>query len=156
MTDLLVKLYELPPLEPPPRGADWRVRKVLAPEISTVAEWVGEKFSRTWAGEFRKAASGWPVTAFVAVAGNEPVGFACYDAAALGVFGPTGVADERRGAGLGRALLLACLHDMAAQGYAYAVIGGSGPDAFYEQTVGAVKIPGSEPGFYAGMIRPRP
>jgi predicted N-acetyltransferase YhbS len=81
-------------------------------------------------------------------------GFACYDAAALGVFGPTGVAGERRGRGLGKALLLACLHDMAARGYAYAVIGGSGPDAFYERTVGAVKIPGSEPGFYDGMVRP--
>lgn len=155
MTDLLVKLYELPPL-PPPRDAQWRVRKVMAPEVSVVAEWVGESFSKAWADEFRKAAGNWPVTAFIAARNGKVLGFACYDAVALGVFGPTGIAEEHRGAGLGRALLLACLHDMAARGYAYAVIGGSGPDAFYERAVGAVKIPGSEPGFYGGMIRSRP
>jgi GNAT superfamily N-acetyltransferase len=154
MTDLLVKLYELPPLQPLPSNAAWCVRKVLAPEISGVAHWVEGQFSRAWADEFRKAAGNWPVTAFITVAESQVTGFACYDSAALGVFGPTGVADDQRGRGLGKALLLACLHDMAARGYAYAVIGGSGPDAFYERTVGAVEIPGSEPGFYDGMVRP--
>lgn len=155
MTDLLVKLYDLPPLAPPRADSGWQVRKVLAPEIAATAGWVGEKFSQAWADEFRKAAGSWPVTAFLAVADGNVIGFACYDSAALGVFGPTGVAAEWQGRGLGRALLLACLHDMAARGYAYAVIGGSGPDAFYERTVGAVRIPGSDPGFYHGMVRPR-
>lgn len=153
MTDLLVKLYDLPPYGGPPTRAEWGVRKVLAPETSPAAEWIAGQFSRAWADEFHKAAGAWPVTAFLAVAGGKVIGFACYDAAALGVFGPTGVAPDRRGAGVGKALLMACLHDMAARGYAYAVIGGSGPDAFYERAVGAVKIPGSEPGFYRGMVR---
>jgi hypothetical protein len=43
---------------------------------------------------------------------------------------------------------------MAAEGYAYAIIGGVGPAAFYERAVGAIPIPGSEPGIYRGRLRP--
>lgn len=153
MTDLLVKLYDAPLDAPPPADAAWQVRKVLAPETGEVADWIAGAFSPGWAEEFRKAAGDWPVTAFVAEEGGRAVGFACYDAAALGVFGPTGVAEDRRGQGVGRALLIACLADMRARGYAYAVIGGAGPTAFYERAVGATIIPGSDPGFYARLIK---
>lgn len=84
---------------------------------------------------------------------DKLVGFACYDATCKGFFGPTGVDDVCRGKGVGTALLLACLHDMRAQGYGYAVIGGAGPVAFYEKTVGAIEIPDSKPGIYKGMLR---
>lgn len=157
MTDLLVKLYDAPLDVPPQAGVSWRVRKVLAPEIGVVADWIASAFSSGWAEEFRKAASQWPVTAFVAEEQGRAIGFACYDAAALGVFGPTGVLEERRSQGIGRVLLIACLADMRARGYAYAVIGGAGPASFYERTVGATVIPGSDPGFYERIIKaPKP
>jgi predicted N-acetyltransferase YhbS len=64
------------------------------------------------------------------------------------------VDEKARGTGLGKALLLAALRAMAADGYAYAVIGGAGPVDFYVKTVGAIPIEGSEPGLYRGMLRP--
>ncbi|HMO55107.1 MAG TPA: hypothetical protein PJ994_11425, partial [Tepidiformaceae bacterium] len=70
-------------------------------------------------------------------------------------FGPTGVAESQRGSGIGKVLLLQCLESLAAQGYAYAIIGGVGPAEFYEKTVGATLIPGSEPGIYRNMVRRR-
>jgi predicted N-acetyltransferase YhbS len=80
------------------------------------------------------------------------VGFACHDTTYKNFFGPTGVDESQRGRGLGKALLLACLHAMAAQGYGYAIIGGVGPAEFYAKTVGAVEIEGSTPGIYKGVL----
>jgi hypothetical protein len=42
---------------------------------------------------------------------------------------------------------------MAAQGYAYAIIGGAGPTGFYVKTVGAMPIDGSTPGIYRDKLR---
>ena len=83
---------------------------------------------------------------------KEILGFACYDTTCRDFFGPTGVDESLRGKGAGAALLLACLHDMAAQGYGYAVIGGAGPVAFYEKVCGATVIEGSVPGIYKDML----
>ena len=81
------------------------------------------------------------------------VGFACYEATAKDFFGPTGVNPDYRGKGIGKALLLAALHAMRAEGYAYAIIGSAGPTAFYEKEVGAIAIPDSSPGIYKHMLR---
>ena len=76
------------------------------------------------------------------------VGFAVYECSRRGYFGPTGVREDLRGRGLGAALLFRCLEAMREMGYAYAVIGGVGPQAFYEKVCGAFVIPGSETGVY--------
>jgi predicted N-acetyltransferase YhbS len=81
------------------------------------------------------------------------LGFACYDTTAKAFFGPTGVGEAARGKGVGTALLMLCLHDMLAQGYAYAIIGGAGPQDFYAKTCGAVAIDGSWPGVYRGLLK---
>ncbi len=39
------------------------------------------------------------------------------------------------------------------KGYAYAVIGWAGPTEFYEKTVGATIIEGSEPGIFRGPLK---
>jgi predicted N-acetyltransferase YhbS len=57
-----------------------------------------------------------------------------------------------RGHGIGKILLIECLEAMRAQGYAYAIIGGVGPAAFYSKAVGAALIPGSDPGIYKGIL----
>ena len=93
-----------------------------------------------------------PLTCFIALKGNELIGFGCYDATALGFFGPTGVAEEHRGQGTGKALLQACLLDMKLKGYGYAVIGAVGPAAFYANAVGAVEIPDSTPSIWKNWL----
>jgi len=83
------------------------------------------------------------------------LGFASYDATARGFFGPTGVAEEARHKGIGRALLVATITDMASQGYVYGIIGATTSLDFYRNEVGAIEIPESTPGFYQGMLKPR-
>ena len=58
----------------------------------------------------------------------------------------------RHGQGIGRCLLLTALKDMTAQGYAYAVIGWVGPEAFFAKTANALPIPDSSPGLYRNML----
>ena len=70
------------------------------------------------------------------------------------MFGPVGVREDYRGRGIGKALLLASLHAMAGEKYAYAIIGWVGPIQFYAETVGATVIEGSEPGIFQGILRP--
>lgn len=155
MTDMLVKLYTLPPLEPAleaTRQAGVEVRRAMAAERQKVVRWVETTFDTYWAGETAVAFARQPVACFIAIADGQLVGFACHDATCPNFFGPTGVDDRYRGRGIGKALLLACLHDMAAQGYAYAIIGGVGPVEFYARTVGAVEIPDSTPGIYRQVV----
>ncbi len=153
--DMLVKLYTLPPLEPVlahQRQQGILVRRALAPEKHHVLSWVKSHFDENWVSETDAAFARLPVSCFIAVLNHEMLGFACYDATAKGFFGPTGVGEAARGHGTGKALLLACLHDMRAQGYGYAIIGGVGPVAFYEKAVGAVVIPDSTPSIYEGLL----
>lgn len=155
MTDMLVKLYDLPPLQPDlERQASQgiTIRRGMAPEKHLVLPWIVEHFSHYWRSETDVAFSRMPVSCFLAHQGDTLLGFACYDTTRRGFFGPIGVHDRARGKGTGRALLLACLHDMWDQGYGYAIIGWIGPDEFYAKAVGATIIPDSTPGVYAGVL----
>ena len=151
MPDLLVKLYSLAPLPAPPAGVE--VRRAFASEKRLICEWVAAQFDSAWASECEAAFARLPLSCFVAVRERELLGFACYDATARGFFGPTGVTESERNHGLGVALLLAALHDMAHQGYAYAVIGAAHSVEFYRKHAGAIEIPDSDPGFYRGKIK---
>lgn len=156
MSDLLVKLYELPPSEPALaalREAGIEVRRALGPEKHAVLDWVEKKFSRAWASECDVAVSGQPVTCFLAVKGHAILGFACYDSTLKGFFGPIGVDPETHKKGLGKALLLRTLEAMRDAGYGYAAIGWAGPVDFFRKTVGATVIEGSEPGVYRNLVK---
>jgi len=151
--DILVKLYDLPPSDlSRTDAAGITIRRALGPERHIVTAWIGEHFEAGWVSEAERAFASGPITCFIAVQGQEMHGFACWDAASLGIWGPTGVSVEMRGKGVGAALLLATLPAMREQDYAYAVIGGAGPIEFYQRFVGGIVIPGSWPGFYRGML----
>jgi GNAT superfamily N-acetyltransferase len=155
MGDMLVKLYELPDAQPrlaALRSAGIVVRLAMPYEKAQIVSWVRRRFGDGWAGECDVAFGNRPRSCFIAVADGAISGFACYDATCRNFFGPMGVGEDMRGRGVGSALLLCCLHAMAAAGYAYAIIGGVGNGDIYRKLVGAVDIAGSSPGVYRDRL----
>lgn len=158
MSDMLVHLTALPPLDAALADMHARgvtIRRALAPEKPSLLAWVRAHWP-AWEGEVDVGFARLPVACLVAVRNDAFVGFACHDAIAPDFFGPTAVIEPERGRGIGRALAIAAMHALRAQGYAYAIVGGVGPSAFYAKAFGAVEIAGSTPGIYAGMLPPRP
>jgi hypothetical protein len=154
MADLLVKLYDWKPSDHPvPDGVT--IRRAFAAEKRLVAKWVAEHFGERWASECEISFTRQPVACFIATDDLDVMGFATYDATARGFFGPTGVAESARHKGIGRALLMATLRDMASQGYAYGIIGATASPDFYRKEIAAIEISDSTPGFYRGMLKPR-
>ncbi len=154
--DYLVNLSVLEPnavLEERMKDAGVTIRRALAPEAKLVTKWVADEFGDGWASETAVALTRQPPTCFIATRNQKLIGFACHESIARGFFGPTGVGTEARGLGIGHALLVACLFDLRTMGYGYAIIGDVGPAAFYEKAVGAMPIPNSAPGVYAGMLK---
>jgi len=153
--DMLVKLYDLPDscsAFERVREQGVEIRRALAAEKHKVAAWVRETFAEGWASETEIAFGRQPISCFIAVKDGGIVGFACHDATCRDFFGPTGVEPTARKTGVGTALLFACLEDMRQQGFAYAIVGGVGPAAYYSKAVGAMPIEGSEPGIYRGLL----
>ncbi|MGA6924782.1 MAG: GNAT family N-acetyltransferase [Desulfosarcina sp.] len=154
MTDMLVKLYDLPDAAvtpASPSGIDLIVRRAMASEKNRIVGWVRSRFGEGWAAECEIAFSRQPIACTIAVVGDQVAGFACHDCTALNFFGPIGIESGFHRKGVGRAVLLATLNAMAHAGYAYAIIGAAGPTDFFEKCAGAIPIPGSTPGIY----RPR-
>jgi ribosomal protein S18 acetylase RimI-like enzyme len=156
MSDMLVNLYELPKISPhleKLRNEEVIIRIPIAYEKHKVVEWVRNTFGPGWASECDVSFSNHPISCFIATERGNIVGFACYDSTCKNFFGPIGIAGQARGRGIGKALLLACLQAMAANGYAYAIIGKAHPAEFYARTVGAIEIEGSRPGFYPDPLK---
>ncbi len=154
MPDMLVKLYKIPPLGEAIEHCQRdhiRIERARAPEKARTVAWALEHFSY-WVSEIEASFARTPVSCHLAVREQQIVGFACHDAFAPNFFGPTGVAENERGRGIGTALLLSSLHAQRAQGYAYAVIGGVGPVEYYQNVVGASVIEGSDPGAYENLL----
>ena len=164
MADLLVRHYALPShgaLEDGLGAQGITVRRAAASERGVVVGFAREHGSEGWADECAAAFARSPVACFVAVEagpvdgdlGGRPapetlIGFAAYDVACRNFFGPELVRADRRGRGVGRALLLAALRAMRADGYGYAIIGWASSIDFYRRAVGATVIEGSTPGIY--------
>ena len=155
MPDMLVNLLKLPEY-----GEDAAallnkgitVRRVQTFEASRLRRFITQHFSEGWADEVMPGLSRRPVSCFIAIHEKKIIGFAAYECTRRDFFGPTGVAKEYRGNGIGKVLLLACMHGLRDMGYAYAIIGGAGPVDFYSKALGATVIPDSSPGIYADPI----
>lgn len=148
--DMLVNLLQLPPEQALPAGI--RIRRAMAPDKQRVLAWVQEHSGPSAAGECDVCFAHTPISCYLVTRGAEILGYACYNATAPDFFGPTRVLDSEQGQGLGRALLLRSLYALRDEGYAYAIIGGVGPVAFYEKCVGATVIPNSTPGVYKDFL----
>jgi GNAT superfamily N-acetyltransferase len=170
MTDMLVKLYDLPdyfPVQNRLLEQGVELRRPFPSEKRILVPWIQNNFTDIWAAECAAVMDRDPINCFIAIE-KQPIpkpndypynlppekilGFACFNAVKKGLFGPMGVRDSYQNRGIGKGLLLASLHAMKEQDYAYAVIFWVGPADFYAKTVGAVPIEGSAPGFYRGPI----
>ena len=151
MVDMLVRLYDLPRQTHDLPGSPV-ARRALAAEKHRVSKWVADTFHRGWADECEVAFCRQPVACFVAIAGQQPVGFCVYDSSARGMAGPIGVSPGYRHRGVGRRLLLSVLADMRAKGYAYGVVGWVDSPEFFHRVCGATLIEGSGQGLYRGML----
>ena len=151
--DMLVKLYEVqdcPELIEKLKNEGVLIKKAMTPDLTKITSWVKETFGQGWADECTAGILG--DGCWIAVKDKKVIGFACYDATMKDFFGPTGVQEEMRGHGIGKALLIRCLISMRERGYAYAIIGSAGPKDFYRKAVGAIGIEGSIPGAYRNMV----
>ena len=156
MPDMLVNLLKLPPVEAAIDDLAKTgvvVRRAQPFEITPVMEFVEREFSIAWADEISVGFANKPVTVFIATFEGQVVGFAGYECTRRGFFGPTGVIEEMQSRGIGKALMLACLGGLRELGYVYAIIGRAGPVEFYENAVGAIAIPDSDPGIYTDLLQ---
>jgi GNAT superfamily N-acetyltransferase len=154
MIDMLVRLYDLPDSGELYRSVAEKgvtLRRARAFEKHSVSAFAAT-FSAKWASETEVALARQPVTCFLATRDKAILGFACCETTQKGYFGPTGVLEEARGLGIGKALLMMALECLRDTGYAYAIIGGVGPREFYEKACGAIPIPGSDPGIYRDLL----
>lgn len=150
---MLVNLMQLPDVPKLREGI--LIKRALIVDKNRILDFVNQ-FFEGWDCEVEKALMSNPGGCFIAVRERELVGFACYDSTAPDFFGPTGVREDMRGKGVGKALLIRTLHAMREAGYVYAVIGAVNDAAeFYEKTVGARFIEGGEVknSVYSQMIK---
>jgi mycothiol synthase len=113
------------------------VRRATAADLPALETFIHAGFTEVWRGEARLALQRDIPTIFIASRAEHITGFACHGVYRADWFGPLGVDPDSRGDGLGGALLLLCLDDLAAAGVAVAQIGWIGPMAFYAKTVDA-------------------
>lgn len=158
MPDMLVRLYDLPtsaPLLAELEEQGISIQRAMAPDKVRILSWIGENSSPAAQGEADVCFAHHPISLFLAVQNKQILGYACYHATALDFFGPTRVSDSMQGRGIGKALLIRSLEALRDEGYAYAIIGGVGPAAFYEKCVNAILIENSTPGIYRHFLGAR-
>jgi len=120
------------------RAADagYAIRRARPDERALVGA-VAAEFGGAWPFELLRALGHEPAGVHVAMRDGAYCAFAAHDGnnRGLGWFGPTGTWPAHRGRGLGEALLLACLVDVAAA-HSQCEVAWIGPRPFYEKVAG--------------------
>lgn len=122
--------------------AGYRIRRATQADREAFGALCERHWTPNWRAEAWQGVGHDPCSLFVAEKEDVMVGFASYETSqGLGSFGPTGVAPEHRGRGLGARLLRVTLADMKRLGRARAEIGWVGPVDFYHRACGATLGP---------------
>ena len=119
--------------------AGYEIRRATGADAAALSA-LATSFTPAWAFEIARGLDSSPIGVHLAWSGqgDELAGFAVHDGnnQGLGWFGPAGTAAAHRRRGLGEALLLACLADVADAGHKSCTIAWIGPRAFYERCAG--------------------
>jgi GNAT superfamily N-acetyltransferase len=109
--------------------------RATAANKDDVLAFIEKEFGRIWRFEASNAGD----NLFYVEVDGKIAGFAAHDAnnRGLGFFGPTGVARQHRGRGLGATLLRASLADLHRLGYERAIIPWTDALDFYRKACGA-------------------
>jgi mycothiol synthase len=120
-------------------GESAGVRRATAADRGPAIDWVRGTFGPIWAFEATRCFEHQRPTMVLAEPNGELAGFSAWRAnnAALGAYGPAGVATAFRGRGLGRDLLVATLSEMRADGFPRALIQWAAAVPFYARVAGA-------------------
>lgn len=121
------------------RELGYEIRRAAADELALVAAARAE-FGGAWPFELAAALGARPAGVHVALREGTYCAFAAHDGnnRGLGWFGPTGTWPAHRGQGLGEALLLACLVDVAVE-HERCEVAWIGPRPFYDKVAGVVE-----------------
>jgi GNAT superfamily N-acetyltransferase len=135
------------------RAADdgYEIRRARPDDRRALLDAIAKEFGGAWPYEVERALGHVPMAVaadgdvraivvpavHVAIKNGAFVAFAAHDGnnRGLGWFGPTGTWPEHRGHGLGEALLLACLLDVATE-HSQCEVAWIGPRPFYEKVAG--------------------
>ncbi|HEX4419398.1 MAG TPA: GNAT family N-acetyltransferase [Kofleriaceae bacterium] len=120
-------------------GRGYEVRRARADEAALL-DAVAAEFGGAWPFELARALEAAPPGVHVATRDGAYCAFAAHDGnnRGLGWFGPTGTWPAHRGQGLGEALLVACLVDVAAH-HARCEVAWIGPRPFYDKVAGVAE-----------------
>jgi mycothiol synthase len=119
------------------RERGYEIRRATRDDSEHLRAAITTEFGGAWPFEVERALEQEPAGVHVALRDGQVCSFAAHDGnnRGLGWFGPTGTWPAHRGQGLGEALLLACLIDVAAT-HAKCEIAWLGPRRFYETVCG--------------------
>ena len=119
------------------RARGYEIRRAGRDEAEALSAAISIGFGGAWPHEVERALAYDPCGVHVALHDGRLAAFAAHDGnnQGLGWFGPAGTWPAHRGRGLGEALLLACLVDVAAA-RAVCEVAWIGPRPFYEKAAG--------------------
>lgn len=133
-----------------------KMKHAFVGDKEAILKFVEDNFHKSWVYEVECTLMQETGKCFIVTENGKILGFACYDSAAKGFFGPIGVVPDKQKRNIGKALLIRTLEAMREKGYAYAIIGWVSEEAeqFYRKTVNAEYIPQGSPenSVYSNMI----
>jgi GNAT superfamily N-acetyltransferase len=117
----------------------YQIRRAARDEAVAISAAISIGFGGAWPHEVERALAFDPPGVHVAMRDGRLAAFAAHDGnnQGLGWFGPSGTWPEHRNQGLGEALLVASMVDIAAH-HPVAEVAWIGPRDFYERTVGTI------------------
>jgi GNAT superfamily N-acetyltransferase len=119
------------------RERGYQLRRLPPQERGGLVAHIAATLSMGWAAEVDRAGRA-PSALWIASSADALAGFAAHDGnnRGLGWFGPAWTDEAHRGHGIGAALVLACLRDVADAGHQQCMISWIGPRKFYDQVAG--------------------